>query len=569
MSRWSPLQVMLCLVFAGCSAQSDRPDAQTSQTDPQPMLIFETDAAVYPAAWFDGNARVFASLHRDDTWSVIEINPDTRDSRTIDVGMSAGVGDVRGDELLLEVKKNDQYDIYAFNQRSRELTQLTNTPFDEFHPIFGVSNNQVLIDSNEQGSRDVYSFDRRSGEARRLTTHKEEEQGGRVSPDGERIAFHRRTGNAETYDIVVLDLVTGQESTLTDGRGDNSYPNWSPDGREILYSSNRSGNFDIYRVCSIGGVATQVTSTLQDEKYPVLSRDGRKVVYQINADGKSSLYSVASAGNGACNARAQHLVRAIAQGNITTVNGLAIASDFSMILATHWSGQDTSRKARLVSYRYDGATWSLEGPVFADSEFQDYQPVFSPDEQQLIFTSDRPIDGTKSRARQNVWVAARQPDGRWGDAHVISDLQSEAWDGHGAFTRDGALYFASGREGGLGMIDIYRAEFHADGVRVDNQTVLNSSLSESDFYIDPDGAFIILTRYDEATKDLDLFVSVKTDGAWSQPAPVVATNTADWELSPVVTPDRSRLVYLSGRAGRLTSIPLSEVFRGRDVPVVK
>ena len=64
----------------------------------------------------------------------------------------------------------------------------------------------------------------------------------RLSPDGERIAFQDRDDN-----LWVMDLRRGTRVRLTlDGEGSNAYPVWSRDGSQVLFASNRSGDWEIY-----------------------------------------------------------------------------------------------------------------------------------------------------------------------------------------------------------------------------------------------------------------------------------------------------------------------------------
>lgn len=65
-----------------------------------------------------------------------------------------------------------------------------------------------------------------------------------VSPDGRRIVFARREGDA--INLVLHDLKSGRETTLTQGDAVNVDPRWSPDGERIAYvTTAASGNFHI------------------------------------------------------------------------------------------------------------------------------------------------------------------------------------------------------------------------------------------------------------------------------------------------------------------------------------
>src|SRR4051794_13365979 len=72
---------------------------------------------------------------------------------------------------------------------------------------------------------------------------------------------------------------------------------FSPDGSEIAYSTNISGQFNIWRQCSAGGYAHQVTSFADEAVRDVAwSPDGRTLLFLAdqNGDEQFQLHLVAS-----------------------------------------------------------------------------------------------------------------------------------------------------------------------------------------------------------------------------------------------------------------------------------
>jgi Tol biopolymer transport system component len=61
----------------------------------------------------------------------------------------------------------------------------------------------------------------------------------RLSPDGRRLAVQIADPSSSTGDLWVYDLARGVRTRLTFGPGSNYSPNWSPDGAEIAYASDR------------------------------------------------------------------------------------------------------------------------------------------------------------------------------------------------------------------------------------------------------------------------------------------------------------------------------------------
>ena len=101
----------------------------------------------------------------------------------------------------------------------------------------------------------------------------------RVSADGARAAMELvdATGN---MDVWTLDFARGVKTRHTFDPKPDRAPTWSPDGREIAFSSYRTGVWQIFRKDLISGrPEEQLTSGPGDKIVPSWSRDGRYVVY--------------------------------------------------------------------------------------------------------------------------------------------------------------------------------------------------------------------------------------------------------------------------------------------------
>ncbi len=84
-----------------------------------------------------------------------------------------------------------------------------------------------------------------------------------VAPDGRSVAFvHvRRTPEAVTPVLHRLDLASGATATVLEIPAQRIGPvSWSPDGQRLLFTTDRSGRYELWQVPARGGAATQLTS---------------------------------------------------------------------------------------------------------------------------------------------------------------------------------------------------------------------------------------------------------------------------------------------------------------------
>jgi serine/threonine protein kinase len=112
-----------------------------------------------------------------------------------------------------------------------------------------------------------------------------------VSADEEQIAYTISPGN-KSYQIMAQSLRGGQAKPITHGEGYDRWPSWLPDGRSIVFSSERMGryNYQLYRASVSGGTPMRITFSEEDFQSPVVSPDGHKV-FAISQRENSNIFS--------------------------------------------------------------------------------------------------------------------------------------------------------------------------------------------------------------------------------------------------------------------------------------
>jgi Tol biopolymer transport system component len=96
-----------------------------------------------------------------------------------------------------------------------------------------------------------------------------------VSPDGLRIAFHASLPREELF---VAGVDGGGVRQLTDDVHNDRQPHWSPDGRRLLFYSNRGGTYEAWIFNLDSGTTERVLPHGRDPvTFPVWSPDGRRV----------------------------------------------------------------------------------------------------------------------------------------------------------------------------------------------------------------------------------------------------------------------------------------------------
>ena len=127
---------------------------------------------------------------------------------------------------------------------------------------------------------------------RRLTSPSDQEldYGPAFSPDGSTVAFVRGIVAGVVADLYVVSAAGGAPKRLTH---DNTWlwppPSWTPDGRDIVFSSRRGGLASLWRISALGGTPRPVVGVGGNAFSPSISRKGNQLVYQ-EMDAKNSIW---------------------------------------------------------------------------------------------------------------------------------------------------------------------------------------------------------------------------------------------------------------------------------------
>jgi TolB protein len=110
------------------------------------------------------------------------------------------------------------------------------------------------------------------------------------SPDGSQMIFSsNRSGNV---DLWLRDQATGRLSQLTDDPAGDWDPAFTPDGRTVLWSSDRDGHMEIWSAPLDGSQPRRITDDGVDAENPTMTPDGRWIVYASSNDAQRGIWKI-------------------------------------------------------------------------------------------------------------------------------------------------------------------------------------------------------------------------------------------------------------------------------------
>ena len=142
------------------------------------------------------------------------------------------------------------------------------------------SGESIAYISNRSGSPQLFLLSLATGDSSQLTRHSGPVHDPQWSPDGRSLLFLSDPGWQERYELWEYDLETKTtERLLQDGAVIQRNMRWSPDGSRLVLETNASGNFDLAYWSRSDPVLRELVSGPYNEGQSQWSPDGRALLF--------------------------------------------------------------------------------------------------------------------------------------------------------------------------------------------------------------------------------------------------------------------------------------------------
>jgi len=186
-------------------------------------------------------------------------------------------------------------EVYIMSPDGGDVRQVTKGNTIHVSPSWTDAAQGLLFTSYKRGNPDLFALDLRSGRETLLSNRRGLNLGGRVSPDGSRIAVTiEDEGNAE---IAILSRDGQLLRRVTSHWAIDVSPSWSPDGRRLAFCSNRAGGPQIFIVNADGGEPRRITFSGNYNTSPAWSPKGDRIAYVNRAGGEFNVFTVTPEGS--------------------------------------------------------------------------------------------------------------------------------------------------------------------------------------------------------------------------------------------------------------------------------
>ncbi|MBV9961433.1 MAG: PDZ domain-containing protein [Parafilimonas sp.] len=312
-----------------------------------------------------------------NTLYIYDLN--TNDAKKISEGDRASRDEMWiGNKIYFNSDKDGKFNLYTYDIASGKTEQLTF--FKDWDIRWPSSDEQNKIVYERNGELEILNLQNNQSQKLNITVpddglYKRPHtlnvtdyiQGTALSPKGERILIEAR---GDIFSVPAEKGVTRNLTHSSDAH--DKLPRWSPDGSQVAFISDKSGEEEVWIVAQDGMSAPQqITSGSHAQHYaPEWSSDGKKIAYS-DKDGKVYVFTIATK-------KTEQIIDA-PNGQVTDYEW----SPKGNYLAFSFAGVNNFNSV----YIYDVKNYKLH--QVTDSMFNSYNPTFDPSGDYLYYLSDR------------------------------------------------------------------------------------------------------------------------------------------------------------------------------------
>ncbi|MEM7186139.1 MAG: winged helix-turn-helix domain-containing protein [Bacteroidota bacterium] len=192
-----------------------------------------------------------------------------------------------GESLIYGTDRTGIYKLWRVDLVNKESKMLPVSDYQMVMPRVG-SNGQMIY-AKLQDNVNIWSFSMASREAKPWRSTKELDLNPTFSPNGKKVAF--TTNRSGSFQLWNSEPDGNDARIITDFKGQYlNAPRWSPDGKMLVFQGYSEGSSKLYTVDSAGGIPETISGITGESHTPVFGPDGIDIYYSSDVSGSWEIW---------------------------------------------------------------------------------------------------------------------------------------------------------------------------------------------------------------------------------------------------------------------------------------
>jgi TolB protein len=164
------------------------------------------------------------------------------------------------DKLICHDTINGFYQIFIRGLRDSLNRQITSDSSNHYKPQISSDGKKVFYQGDATGNDDIYMLFLEKDSVVNLTSHLANDRNPSLSPYDDVIVFNSDRDTLKRQNLFYLIIGTGEIGQLTDSPGFELAASFSPNAKDLVFGSNRDGNWEIYLMSNKGEFKDRLTN---------------------------------------------------------------------------------------------------------------------------------------------------------------------------------------------------------------------------------------------------------------------------------------------------------------------
>ena len=193
-----------------------------------------------------------------------------------------------GRRLVFVSDKYNRSDLFLYDVERKKANPIKQDLRVNSFPAFLPGDVEVGFVATVDGFADIYKINLENGKLTPLTQTINDEAYPYWSSDGNFLVFSREY--QRQFDLVLKDLSNGQETRLTDTAQDEIWPLFLPEAKAILFVSDETGIFNLHLLDLQSGATHRLSKVIGGIFSPRVSADGKRLLFSYFRHGQYKIF---------------------------------------------------------------------------------------------------------------------------------------------------------------------------------------------------------------------------------------------------------------------------------------